>query len=85
MCSHAMSVICCEVMRRNGMRPHEFVMRCGWLRCHVVWLEVVVRGEVEDELAIRTTNYCKYYTVLQGTTPYSKILQSTLLHSTTPY
>ena len=36
MCSHAMSVICCEVMRRNGMRPHEFVMRCGWLRCHVV-------------------------------------------------
>ena len=47
------------------------------------WFEVVVWcGELEDELVIRTTKYCKYYTVLEGTvlqstTPYSKILQRT--------
>ena len=49
------AVICCEVMRRNGMRSYEFVMRCGWLRCHVVWFEVVAWGELEDDLVIRTT------------------------------
>ena len=94
MCSHMMSVICCEVMRCNGMRSHEFVMRCGWLRCHVVWFEVVVWcGELEDELVIRTTKHCKYYTVLQSTTPvllqyYSVLLSTTqyysALQSTTP-
>ena len=85
MCSHVMSVTCCEVMRCKGMRSHEFVMICGWLRCHVVWFEVVVWcGELEEELVIRTTKYCKYtqfYKVLQSTTPYSKIL----IHSTTEY
>ena len=27
-------------------------MRCGWLRCQVVWFEVVVWGELEDDLVI---------------------------------
>ena len=77
MCSHVMSITCCEVMRCNGMRSHEFVMRCGWLRCHFVWFEVVIlRGEV-DELVIRT-NY-KVLQVLHSTTRYYKVL-----HSTTP-
>ena len=89
--SHVMSVICCEVMRCNGMRSHEFVVRCGWLRCHVVWFEVVVsRGEVEDELVIRTTKYCKYYKVVLRTPRYyAVLLHSTpkiykVPHSTTP-
>ena len=95
-CPHVMSVICCEVMRRNGMRSHEFVMRCGLLWCHIVWFEVVVWcDELEDELAIRTKKYCKYYTLLQGTTMYYSVLKDTtkyyyytyytLLQSTTPY
>ena len=77
---------CCKVMRRNGMRSHEFVMRCGWLRCHVVWFEVVVGcRELEDELVIRTTT--KYYSVLQDTTKYYTVRQSTtpVLLSTTKY
>ena len=58
MCSHVMSVIFCEVMRCTGMQSHEFVMRCGWLRCHVVWFEVVVGcGNLEGELVIRATKY----------------------------
>ena len=54
-------------MRCNGMRSYEFVMRCGWLRCHVVWFEVVVWGELEDDLVIRTT---QIYSVLHSTTKY---------------
>ena len=54
-------------MRCNGMRSYEFVMRCGWLRCHVVWFEVVVWGELEDDLVIRTT---QIYSVLHSTTQY---------------
>ena len=63
------AVICCEVMRCNGMRSYEFVMRCGcgWLRCHVVWFEVVVWGELGDDLVIRTT---QIYSVLHSTTKY---------------
>ena len=49
------------------MRSYEFVMRCGWLRCHVVWFEVVVWGELEDDLVIRTT---QIYSVLYSTTKY---------------
>ena len=72
------TAICCEVTPCNGMGSYEFVMRCGWLRCHVVWFEVVVRcGELEDDLVIRTT---KYYSILQSTTPYYTVVQST-----TPY
>ena len=77
-------------MRCNGMRSYEFVMRCGWLRCHVVWFEVVVWGELEDDLVIRTTQYYKvllrYYSVLHSTTPYYKVpLQYySVLQSTTP-
>ena len=44
----------------------EFVMRCGWLRCHVVWFEVVVWGELENDLVMCTT---QIYSVLQSTTP----------------
>ena len=83
-------VICCEVTRRNGTGSSQFVMRCGWLRCHVVWFEVAVWcRETEDDL-VRTTKKYKYYTVLQSTTPYYTVLQSTtpyytVLQSTTPY
>ena len=52
-------------------------MRCGWLRCRVVWFEVVVWGELEDDLVIRTT---QIYSVLHSTTKYYSVL-----HSTTPY
>ena len=78
-------------MRRNGIGSYEFVMRCGWLRCHVVWFEVVVWcGESDDDLVIRTTEYYKYYTVLQGNTEYYSMLQDTtkfysVLHSSTKY
>ena len=60
-------------MRCNGMGSYEFVIRCGWLRCHVVWFEVVVWGEL-----LCTTP------VLQSTTP---VLQSTtpVLLCTTKY
>ena len=74
------AVICCEVMRCNGMRSYEFVMRCGWLRCHVDRFEVVVWGELEDDLVIRTT---QIYSVLQSTTPV--LLRTTpVRQSTTP-
>ena len=53
------------MMRCNGI--YEFVMRCGWLRCHVVWFGVVVWGELEDDLVIRTT---QIYSVLHSTTKY---------------
>ncbi len=33
------SVICYEVMRCNGMRSYEFVMRYGWLRCWFALLQ----------------------------------------------
>ena len=73
-------VICCEVTRRNGTGSSQFVMRCGWLRCHVAWFEVAVWcRELEDDL-VRTTKKYKYCTVLQSTTPYYTVLQST-----TPY
>ena len=77
-------------MRCNGMRSYEFVMRCGWLRCHVVWFEVVVWGELEDDLVIRTT---QIYSVLHSTTKYysgttlyyTVLLQYfSVLQSTTP-
>ena len=61
MCSHVMSVICCEVMRCNGMPSHEFVMRCGPAaisRCEV--RSGCVMRLLEDELGIRSTKYCKY-------------------------
>ena len=54
-------------MRCNGIRSYEFVMHCGWLRCHVVWFEMVVWGELEDDLVIRTT---QIYSVLHSTTKY---------------
>ena len=63
-------------------------MRCGWLRCHVVWFEVVVWGELEDDLVIRTT---QIYSVLQSTTPVllrtTKYYSSNIPYysSTTPY
>ena len=78
------AVICCEVMRCNGMRSYEFVMRCGWLRCHVLWFEVVVWGELEDDLVIRTT---QIYSVLHSTTKYysSTTLYYTVLLCTTKY
>ena len=77
-------------MRCNGMRSYEFVMHCGWLRCHVVWFEMVVWGELEDDLVIRTTQIysvlhstTKYYS---GTTLYYKVLLQyySVLESTTP-
>ena len=92
MCSHVMGVISCQVMQCNGMRSFsEFVMRCGWLRCHVVWFEVVVWGELEDDLVIRKT---QIYSVLHSTTKhyssttlyYTVLLQYySVLLSTTPY
>ena len=54
-------------MRCNAMRSYEFVMHCGWLRCHVVWFEMVARGELEDDLVIQTT---QIYSVLHSTTKY---------------
>ena len=84
------AVICCEVMRCNGIRSYEFVMHCGWLRCHVVWFEMVVWGELEDDLVIRTT---QIYSVLHSTTKYysgtslyyTVLLQYySVLQSTTP-
>ena len=72
------------------MRSYEFVMHCGWLRCHVVWFEMVVWGELEDDLVIRTT---QIYSVLQSTTKYysgttlyyTVLLQYySVLQSTTP-
>ena len=81
-------VICCEVTRRNGTGSSQFVMRCGWLRCHVVWFEVAVWcRELEDDL-VRTTKkykYCtahsstKYYSVLHSTTNYDSVLLCTTL------
>ena len=62
------------------MRSYEFVMHCGWLRCHVVWFEMVVWGELEDDLVIRTT---QIYSVLHSTTPVLLRYYS-VLHSTTP-
>ena len=62
-------------------------MHCGWLRCHVVWFEMVVWGELEDDLVIRTT---QIYSVLHSTTKYypGTILYYTVLlqyyKSTTP-
>ena len=65
-------------------------MRCGWLRCHVVWFEVVVWGELEDDLVIRTT---QIYSVLHsstknysGTTLYYTVLLQyySVLQSATP-
>ena len=55
---------------------YELVMRCGWLRCHVVWFDVVVWGELEDDLVIRTT---QIYSVLHSTTKY---YSSTTLYDT---
>ena len=84
------AVICCELMRCNGMRSYEFVMHCGWLRCHVVWFDMVVWGELEDDLVIRTT---QIYSVLHSTTKYysgttlyyTVLLQYySVLQSTTP-
>ena len=49
------------------MRSYEFVMHCGWLRCHVVCFEMVVWGELEDDRVIRTT---QIYSVLHSTTKY---------------
>ena len=87
MCSHVMGVISCQVMQCNGMRFFsEFVMRC-----HVVWFEVVVWGELEDDLVIRKT---QIYSVLHSTTKYyssttlyyTVLLQCySVLQSTTPY
>ena len=61
------AVICCEVLQCNGMRSYQFVMRYGWLRCHVVWFEGVVWGELEADLVIRTTHS---YSELHNTTKY---------------
>ena len=52
------------------MKSYEFVMHCGWLRCHVVWFEMVVWGELEDDLVIRTT---QIYSVLHSTTKYYSV------------
>ena len=62
------------------MRSSEFVMRRGWLRCHVVWFEWVVWGELEDDLVIRTT---QIYSVLHSTTKYYSST-TIVLHTTTP-
>ena len=65
-------------------------MHCGWLRCHVVWFDMVVWGELEDDLVIRTTQIysvlhstAKYYS---GTTLYYTVLLQyySVLQSTTP-
>ena len=71
-------------MRCNGIRSYEFVMHCGWLRCHVVWFEMVVWGELEDDLVIRTT---QIYSVLHSTTKYysGTTLYYTVLLCTTKY
>ena len=72
------------------MRSYEFVMHCGWLRCHVVCFEMVVWGELEDDPVIRTTQIysvlhstTKYYS---GTTLYDTVLLQyySVLQSTTP-
>ena len=93
---HVMSshVLSCHLLWSDAMRSYEFVMHCGWLRCHVVWFEMVVWGELEDDLVIRTTQYYKvllrYYSVLHSTTPVllctTKYYSSTnsVLQSTTP-
>ena len=66
------------------MKSYEFVMHCGWLRCHVVWFEMVVWGELEDDLVIRTT---QIYSVLHSTTKYysGTTLYYTVLLCTTKY
>ena len=75
------AVICCDAMRCNGMASHGFVMRCGWLRCHVVWFQVTLWcGDLDDNLAIHTT---KHYTVLRHTTKYYSVLHTTT--NTTQY
>ena len=57
-------------------------MHCGWLRCHVVWFEMVVRGELEDDLVIRTT---QIYSVLHSTTKYYSGTTPVLLCTTKYY
>ena len=70
------------MMRRNGMRSYEFVMHCGWLRCHVVCFEMVVWGELEDDRVIRTT---QIYSVLHSTTKYYSGTTPVLLCTTKYY
>ena len=85
-CVMSRSALRCHVMSSHVMwwavRSYEFVMRCGWLRCHVV-----VRS---DDLVIRTT---QIYSVLHSTTKhysgttlyYTVLLQYySVLQSTTP-
>ena len=76
-------------MRCNGMGSYEFLIRPGWLRCHVVWFEVVAWGDLEDDLVIRTTLYytvlLQFYSVLQSTTPYYKTSTPVLLCTTKYY
>ena len=78
MSSHVMSChICWEVTRGNGMRSYEFVTRCGGLRCHLVWFEIAVWGDLENDLVIGTT---QIYSVLVSTTMYYSVLHSITLY-----
>ncbi len=75
------AVICCEVMRCNGMGSYEFVVRFGWLWCHVVcgskWLcDVVNWNMIWWSVLQSTARTTQYYSVLQDTTKYYSVLHS---------
>ena len=71
----------CDVLSCDELSSVVIVMRCGWLRCHVVWFEGVVWGELEDDLVIRTT---QIYSVLHSTTKYYSSTTIIVLHITAP-
>ena len=80
---HEMSsyVMICHLLRSHAAQWDEILWVCDAM-CLVAMSRRVVRVvvsfyEAEDELLIRTTKYCKYYTVLQGTTKYYSVLQDT--------
>ena len=85
------AVICCEVMRCNGMGSYESVIWCCWLQCHVVvrsgcvmwWLGrwpsdpyyTVLQCTIKCYSELQDTTM--YYSILQSTTKYYSELQST--------
>ena len=75
------AVICCDAMRCNGMASHGFVMRCGWLRCHVCGSKSlcdVATWKIIWRSVLQSTT--RYYAILQSTTPYYTLLHSTTKH-----
>ena len=87
MCSHVMNIICCEVMRRNGMRSHACV-------CDEMWLVAMSRCVVRSGCVMwwigkrAGDTYCKVLQVVHSTTTqyykvrlqYYKVLLRTTKH-----